>query len=67
MGLAGSEVTLSDGSVIIADDPYLIESIRAPGAKRVAGFSIDMPSITLTDDELAEVVAYIHSLEIDGG
>ncbi|MGD9794244.1 MAG: cytochrome c family protein [Acidimicrobiia bacterium] len=67
VGLAGSDVTLSDGSVVIADDPYLLESIRTPGAKRVAGFGIEMPSITLTDDELAEIVAYIRSLEADGG
>lgn len=67
VGLAGSDVVLSDGSVVIADYLYLVESIRTPGAKRVAGFSVEMPTITLTDDEIAEVVAYIHSLEIDGG
>ena len=62
VGLAGSEVELSDGSVVIADDGYLFESIRDPGAKVVAGFSVQMPRNTLSDAEIDEIVAFIRSL-----
>lgn len=61
-GLAGSEVALTDGSTVIADDAYLFESIRDPGAKIVAGFGVQMPRNSLSDDEISEVVAYIRSL-----
>ncbi len=60
--LAGSEVELSNGSVVTADDAYLFESIRNPSTKTVAGFSLKMPGNSLTDDEIREIVAYIRSL-----
>ena len=62
VGLAGSEVELSNGSVVTADDAYLFESIRNPSTKTVAGFSLQMPGNSLTDDEIREIVAYIRSL-----
>ena len=62
VGLAGSDVELSDGSVVVADDGYLFESIRDPGAKLVAGFSVQMPRNTLSDAEIDEIVAFIRSL-----
>lgn len=36
-GLYLSQVKLSDGSVVAADEPYLRESISEPGAKTVDG------------------------------
>ncbi len=62
VGLAGSQVELTDGSVVAADDAYLFESIRSPSTKTVAGFSVQMPGNSLTDDEIREIVAYIRSL-----
>jgi mono/diheme cytochrome c family protein len=62
VGVAGSKVELTDGSVAIADEGYLFESIRDPSAKVVAGYGMQMPRNSLSDDEIREVVAYIVSL-----
>jgi cytochrome c oxidase subunit 2 len=62
-GLAGSQVKLSDGSVVTADDAYLTESIKAPQAKLVAGFEDQkMPLFPFTDEQIANIVAYIKTL-----
>lgn len=62
IGLAGSEVELVDGSTVIADDAYLTRAIEDPSADVVAGFTLKMPANTLTDAEIADVVAFIQSL-----
>jgi mono/diheme cytochrome c family protein len=65
-GLYGSSITLADGKKVKADDAYLIESVREPNAKVVAGFpSGVMPAYSnaqLNDDDLKAIVAYLHSL-----
>lgn len=65
-GLSGSSVKLSDGSTATADDAYLIESIRDPDAKVVAGYpSGVMPAYgkaQLDEDNLNAIIAYLHSL-----
>lgn len=61
-GLAGSEVTLDDGSTVVADDEYLIRSITDPVAQQVDGFSVKMPATELTDEEVGQLVAYIRDL-----
>lgn len=60
-GLAGSQVELSDGTTVLADDAYLTESIRDPHAKAVKGYGA-MPPNSLSDDEIAAVVEFIKSL-----
>ena len=60
--LAGSTVTLEDGSTVTADDAYLTESIVDPTAKVVDGFAVTMPKTDLSDAEVADLVAYIESL-----
>ncbi|HEX9027956.1 MAG TPA: cytochrome c oxidase subunit II [Anaerolineales bacterium] len=65
-GLAGSTVTLSDGSTVTADDAYLIESIRQPGAKIVQGFADIMPhtiAANMTDAQVQDIIAFIKSLK----
>jgi len=62
VGLSGASVELTDGSVVTADEAYLFESIRSPSAKTVAGFGVPMPGNSLSDDEIRDIVAYIHSL-----
>jgi cytochrome c2 len=64
-GLYGSKIKLADGSTVVADDAYLVESIRQPDAKVVAGYpSGVMPAFdTLKDHEVSAIVAYLHSLE----
>jgi cytochrome c oxidase subunit 2 len=63
VGLAGSEVELSGGSFILADDAYLHRGIADPGADQRAGFSLKMPSNNLNDEEIADVVEFIKSLK----
>ncbi len=67
-GLYGSEVTLADGSSVIADDAFLTEKILNPEAKVVAGFEPGvMPSFAemLDAGQVAAIVAYIRSLGED--
>jgi len=61
-GLAGSMVKLEDGSTIVANDAYLTESIRSPSAKKVAGYTIAMPAVQLSNEDVIALVAYIDSL-----
>lgn len=62
VGLAGSERTLSDGSTVVADRAYLVESIADPSAKRVTGYSLVMPGNSLSDQEIGRIVDYIEAL-----
>jgi cytochrome c oxidase subunit 2 len=57
-------VKLDDGSMVVADSSYLAESIRSPSAKKVAGYSIAMPAVPLSDDEVTALIAYIDSLAV---
>lgn len=62
--LFGSNVELSDGSTVVADEAYLTESIKNPKAKEVKGFAPStMPPYTLTDEEVSDIVAYIKTLK----
>ena len=62
-GLAGHEVELTDGTVVMADDAYLAEAIREPQAKIVAGFETQlMPTYGFSDVDIANIVAYIKTL-----
>jgi len=63
IGLADSQVTLSDGTVVTADDDYLYESIKDPGAKKRRGASGIMPANKLTDEEIASIIVYIRALK----
>lgn len=63
-GLYGSDVELSDGSVVVADDAFIHESILDPNAKIVAGFPANaMPQYTLSDDEVADIIEFIKTLQ----
>lgn len=64
LDLFGSQVTLSGGSTVTADDAYLTESIKSPQAQIVAGFEAQqMPTYGFTDDQIAAIVAYIKTLK----
>jgi len=61
--LAGSEVQLSGGGTVTADDAFLTESILQPQAKIVAGFEAQqMPAYTFTEEQVADIIAYIKTL-----
>lgn len=62
-GLFGHEVLLTDGTTVIADEAYITESIHDPQAKIVEGFETQlMPSYGFTDEQIADIVAYIKTL-----
>jgi cytochrome c oxidase subunit 2 len=64
-GLSGAQVKLADGSTVTADEAYLAESIKLPGAKTVEGFPANaMPGFGyLTDPQVADLVAFIETLK----
>lgn len=69
-GLYDSKVTLADGQTVKADEPYLRESIVAPGAKIVQGFPNIMPPAygqQLTAQQINDLIAYIESLGEEEG
>ncbi len=62
VGLAGSEVTLADGSTLVADTAYLTRAIADPSADIVADYNLRMPANGLSDAEIADIVAFIETL-----
>jgi cytochrome c oxidase subunit II len=62
--LYGEEVQLEDGATVVADDAYITESILNPKAKEVKGFGPTvMPPYALTDEEIANIIAYFKTLK----
>ncbi len=63
-GIWGKQESTNVGTVKV-DDNYIRESILDPQAKIVTGFGPVMPTFRgqMTDQELAEVIAYIKSLK----
>jgi cytochrome c oxidase subunit 2 len=63
-GTFGSEITLTTGAKVTADEGYLRESIVNPQAKLVAGFGPIMPTFQgqVTEDQMVQLLAYIKSL-----
>lgn len=66
-GLAGSERELADGTVVVADEEYLIRSILQPNAQIVEGYSGIMPVRALDDDQVAAIVTYLQELGTPAG
>jgi cytochrome c oxidase subunit 2 len=68
-GLFGKPVPLQDGTVVVADDRYIRDSILMPASQVAAGYAPVMPSFAgrLSEDELIRLVAYIKSLSPEAG
>lgn len=66
-GLFGSPVPLSDGSVVVADERYIRDSILDPKGQVAAGYAPVMPTFEgqVSEDDLAKLVAYIESIGPD--
>lgn len=66
-GLYGEDVTLSDGSTVVADHEYLYQSICDPASQIVEGFDPVMPATycedNITDDQIDDIIAFIESLK----
>ena len=66
LGLFGKTETLQDGSSVVVDEAYLIESILNPLAKIVHGFTPSMPQTfanTLSADQINDIIAFIKTLK----
>jgi len=63
-GVFGSPVPLSDGSVVVADESYVRDSILDPKKQVAAGYDPVMPTFDgqLGEDDLAKLVAYVESI-----
>ena len=61
--LFGSQVKLTDGSSVTADEAYLTESILNPTLKVVKGFQPTMPAFSFTQEEVADIISYIQTLK----
>jgi cytochrome c oxidase subunit 2 len=64
LGLYGTNVMLTTGASVVADENYIRESILNPQAKIVQGFGPIMPTFqgVLSEDDLLKLVAYVRSL-----
>ena len=64
-GLYGSERQLADGSKVIADDNYIMESMLEPNAKIAAGYPPAMPSQrgTLNQTQLDSVILWLKTIK----
>jgi cytochrome c oxidase subunit 2 len=64
VGLYGSPVPRTDGTVVVADDRYIRDCILVPASRRVASYIDVMPNYSgqLTEDDVIKLVAYIKSL-----
>ena len=67
-GIAGRGVILTGGTVVVADDNYLRESILNPAAKIVDGYQPIMPTFKglLSEEQVMSLIAYIKSLDAPG-
>ncbi|HET9716457.1 MAG TPA: cytochrome c oxidase subunit II [Pseudolabrys sp.] len=63
-GLYGRPVPLSGGTIEVADERYIRDSILQPRKQVVAGYEPLMPSFEgkLSEDELVRLLAYVKSL-----
>jgi cytochrome c oxidase subunit 2 len=67
-GVADSEVRLTTGETVVADQAYLRESILQSSAKVVEGYQPVMPTFQgqLTEEQVLQLIAYIRSLGQEG-
>jgi len=63
-GLFGSQVTLSTGQTITADEGYIRESILTPQMKQVEGYGPIMPTFQglVNEDGMLSLIEYVKSL-----
>ena len=65
LGVFGSEVELTDGRKVVADENYLRESIMNSQAKIVKGYQGIMPAFQgmVSEENLMQLIAYIRTLK----
>lgn len=65
-GLYGKTRPLTDGTMVLADDQYLRESILNPAAKVAAGYQPIMPTFQgqVSEDDLIRLISYVKSIPV---
>jgi cytochrome c oxidase subunit 2 len=63
-GIYGKPVPLSDGTIVIADEQYLRDSILLPNKQIAAGYEPVMPTFQgrISEEEVNAIVAYLKYL-----
>ena len=61
-GFWGTQRELEGGTTALADEAYLRESLTDPNAKVAKGFPPAMLPVALTDQEIADLIAYLESI-----
>ncbi|MDT8397446.1 MAG: c-type cytochrome [Pseudomonadales bacterium] len=62
LGIYGRSETLVDGSQIVVDDAYFLESIIEPGAKLVKGYDNVMIRYFISEQDQAALLAFVRQL-----
>lgn len=63
-GLYGRKTHLTNGSEVVVDEDYLIDSILNPDHRVVKGYDPgSMPKAEITDDQIKEIIAYLETLK----
>jgi len=62
-GLYSNQVKLDSGLTVVATEDYLYRSITEPQAQIRSDWTIKMPMNSLSDDEVASIIAYIKDLQ----
>ena len=67
-GIYEHEVTMADGTTVVADDNYIRESILEPRARLVRGYDPVMPTFKgqLKDKEITAIIDYIKEISQAG-
>ncbi len=63
-GVYGSQVQLTNGAAVVANDSYIRESVLTPQAKLVAGYGPLMPTFQgqVSEESVMSIIAFIKSL-----
>ena len=62
--MIGKAEELADGTKVIVDENYIIESIIQPNAKVVKGYPAIMPAANLSSDDIKALIIYMQSLSV---
>lgn len=64
LGVYGSQVKLTNGQTVLADDAYVRESILRPHTQIVAGYPLMMGTYQgqMTEEQIVQVIAYLKSI-----
>jgi len=62
LGMYGKTETMVDGSTVVVDDAYIIESIVRPDTKQVQGYENLMIRYFISEEDIAALVEFTRQL-----